>query len=189
MAQPIYKLLYPNAQLGAQLLQISSVALIFIALNQTISGSLQGIGKIFAPATGLLMGCIAKFFLNVVLIRQTAINIYGAPISSIACQLISFTYGFSVLCRQTSVKLNLKKYIIKPLTAAVLMGISALVVYKAAMFVCKINIIALFAAIVFAAAVYFVAVFKLKILTDDEIEQLPAGNALLGKLKKLGFYK
>lgn len=189
LAEPIYKLIYPNAQLGAQLLQISSIALIFIALNQTISGSLQGIGKIFVPATGLLMGCIAKFILNVVLIRQTSINIYGAPISSIVCQVISFSYGFTVLCRHTSVKLSMKKYIIKPLTASVLMGAAALIVYKALMYACNINIISLFAAIAAAVCIYFTAVLKMNILTADEIEQLPAGNTLLSKLKKLGFYK
>lgn len=189
MAQPIYKLLYPNAQLGAQLLQISSIALIFIALNQTISGSLQGIGKIFVPATGLLMGCIAKFILNVVLIRQTAINIYGAPISSIVCQVISFSYGFTVLCRQTSVKLELKKYIIKPLAASAVMGAAALAVYNLLMMICKINIISLFAAILAAGCIYFAAVLKLKILSADEIEQLPAGVRILKALKKIGFYR
>lgn len=189
MAEPIYKLLYPNAQLGAKLLQISSVALIFIALNQTISGSLQGIGKIFVPATGLLMGCIAKFILNVILIRQPSINIYGAPISSIVCQVISFIYGFSVLRKQTSVKLELKKYIIKPLFASILMGITAVLVYKLFMAVCSINIISLFAAIGAAMCVYFIAVLKLKILTADEIEQLPAGVKILTALKKFGLYK
>lgn len=189
MAEPIYKLLYPNAQLGARLLQISSVALIFIALNQTISGSLQGIGKIFAPATGLLMGCVAKFVLNVILIRQPSINIYGAPISSIACQVISFSYGFSVLRKQTSVKLGFKKYIVKPLAASVLMGVAAIVVYRAAMLACNINVIALFAAIAVAVCAYFFAVIKLKILTDEEVEQLPAGVKILGILRKFGLYK
>ena len=97
LAKPIYGLLYPNAQLGYDLLQISAVAMIFTALNQTLSGSLQGVGKIFTPAKGLLLGCIVKFILNVILIRRPEINIYGAPISSIACQVISFMYSFSVL--------------------------------------------------------------------------------------------
>lgn len=188
MAEPIYLLLYPNAKLGSELLQISSVALIFIALNQTISGSLQGIGKIYVPATGLLMGCIAKFILNVILIRQPSINIYGAPISSIACQVISFAYGFTILCRHTSLKLNLKKYILKPLIAAVGMGACAVAVYRIVMMLCGLNIAALFAAIAVAVVVYLLFVLFLKILTSEEIEQLPAGNMLLKKLQSLGFY-
>jgi len=175
--------------MGFELLQISSIALIFIALNQTISGSLQGIGKIYAPATGLLMGCIAKFILNVLLIRQPGINIYGAPISSVACQVISFSYGFSVLKKNTGVKLSFKKYILKPLLASFAMGVSAIAVYKGVMYVLKINVVAVFAAIVVAVAVYAVCVMLLKIMTEDEIEQLPAGGKLLSILKKSGFYK
>lgn len=189
MAQPIYALLYPNAQLGAQLLQISSIALIFIALNQTISGSLQGIGKIYAPATGLLRGCIAKFILNIVLIRQPSINIYGAPISSIACQVISFSYGFTILCKNTSVKLSLKKYILKPLIASLIMGACALGVYKVVMLLTNLNIIALGMAIAIAVVIYVLLIICFKILSAEEITQLPAGDIILKNLQRFGFYK
>ena len=197
LAQPIYQILYPNAQLGYDLLQISAVALIFIALNQTISGSLQGIGKIYAPATGLLIGCIVKFILNVILIRQPQINIYGAPISSIVCQVISFSYGFTVLSKQLSLKLTLGKYVLKPLLAAGIMGGVALGVYKAAIlglgalissaFIS--NLIATLLAILIAAVVYFILVACFRILSAHEIEMLPMGRKLLAVLKKTGLYK
>lgn len=197
LAQPIYQILYPNAQLGYDLLQISAVALIFIALNQTISGSLQGIGKIYAPATGLLIGCIVKFILNVILIRQPQINIYGAPISSIVCQVISFSYGFTVLSKQLSLKLTLGKYVLKPLLAAGIMGGVALGVYKAAIlglgalissaFIS--NLITTLLAILIAAVVYFILVACFRILSAHEIEMLPMGRKLLAVLKKTGLYK
>ena len=102
LGQPIYQMLYPNVPDGYQLLQLSALSLVFIALNQTISGSLQGIGKIYVPATGLLLGCITKFILNTILIRQPSINIYGAPIGSIICQIISFSYSFTILSKTVS---------------------------------------------------------------------------------------
>ncbi len=197
LAQPIYQILYPNAQLGYDLLQISAVALIFIALNQTISGSLQGIGKIYAPATGLLIGCIVKFILNVILIRQPQINIYGAPISSIVCQVISFSYGFTVLSKQLSLKLTLGKYVLKPLLAAGIMGGVALGVYKAAILglgalissAFILNLITTLLAILIAAVVYFILVACFRILSAHEIEMLPMGRKLLAVLKKTGLYK
>ena len=197
LAQPIYQILYPNAQLGYDLLQISAVALIFIALNQTISGSLQGIGKIYAPATGLLIGCIVKFILNVILIRQPQINIYGAPISSIVCQVISFSYGFTVLSKQLSLKLTLGKYVLKPLLAAGIMGGVALGVYKAAILglgalissAFILNLITTLLAILIAAVVYFILVAYFRILSAHEIEMLPMGRKLLAVLKKTGLYK
>lgn len=193
LAEPIYRILYPNARLGFDLLQISSVALIFIALNQTISGSLQGLGKIYAPATGLLMGCIAKFILNVILIRQPAINIYGAPISSVVCQVISFSYGFTVLSRQISVEITLKKYVIKPLLASAAMGAAAFGVYKLLMMVLPNgflgNTLATAAAIILAAILYFVIIFASRLLNREEIEMLPAGHKILWLLQKFNLYK
>ncbi len=189
LAQPIYGLLYPNAQLGSDLLQISAAAMVFTALNQTLSGSLQGVGKVFAPATGLLIGCIAKFILNVLLIRRPEINIYGAPISSVVCQIISFAYSFSVLKNQVHIKTNLSKYVVKPLISAGLMAVAAYFIHMGIMHISHSNTISLILSIAIAACVYFTSVFSLKILTEDEVKQLPSGTVLLSLLKKVGFYK
>lgn len=184
LAEPIYKLIYPNAPFGYDLLQLSSIALIFIALNQTISGSLQGIGKVFAPATGLLMGCIAKFVLNVVLIRQPSINIYGAPISSIACQVISFTYGFSVLAKNMSLKFSFIKYILKPVGCAASMGVCAWAVYKLSMLVLHSNLISVALSILAAVVIYFALVIAFKVLDDEEIKMLPMGDKIYKLLNR-----
>lgn len=189
LAKPIYGLLYPNAQLGYDLMQISAVAMVFTALNQTMSGSLQGVGKVFAPATGLLIGCAVKFIMNIILIRQPQINIYGAPISSIACQVISFTYSLSVLKKQISLKINPIKYVVKPLISVMLMGIVAYFINLAALTLIGSKIIATGLAIGFAAVIYVVSIFLLKILTEDEVIQLPSGVKILALLKKAGFYK
>ncbi len=184
LAEPIYGLIYPNAKYGYDLLQLSSIALIFIALNQTISGSLQGLGKVFAPATGLFIGCIAKLILNIVLIRQPNIHIYGAPISSIACQVISFSYGFTILAKNMSVKLGLIKYIVKPLSCAVTMGLVTWGVYSLLFTLTSSNIISLAISILVAVLVYFAMVILLKVLNEDEIKMLPMGEKILKLAKR-----
>lgn len=189
LAKPIYGLLYPNAQLGYDLMQISSIAMIFTALNQTLSGSLQGVGKIFTPAKGLLLGCIAKFILNVILIRQPEINIYGAPISSIVCQVISFTYSFSVLQKVIVLKINPVKYVIKPIIAGGAMGVTAFLVHRLFMLLTHSNLVSIIPAICIAAIVYFVLIFATKTLSEAEVKELPSGARILTVLKKLGFYK
>ncbi len=184
LAHPIFKLLYPNAADGWQLLQLSSIALIFIALNQTISGSLQGIGKIFAPATGLLIGCVAKFILNTILIRQPSINIYGAPLGSIFCQIISFAYGYTVLSRNIPVSFSAGKYILKPLGCSAVMGIAAFLIYKALFALTASNIISVFAAIISAVIIYFALIFVTHTLNREEIEMLPMGDKLYRLLSR-----
>lgn len=184
LAHPIFKLLYPNAADGWQLLQLSSIALIFIALNQTISGSLQGIGKIFAPATGLLIGCVAKFILNTILIRQPSINIYGAPLGSIFCQIISFAYGYTVLSRNIPVSFSAGKYILKPLGCSAVMGIVAFLIYKALFALTASNIISVFAAIISAVIIYFALILVTHTLNREEIEMLPMGDKLYRLLSR-----
>ncbi len=189
LGKPIYQMLYPNVPDGYQLLQLSALSLVFIALNQTISGSLQGIGKIYVPATGLLLGCIAKFILNTILIRQPSINIYGAPIGSIICQIISFTYCFTMLSKNVSIKLGFKKYIVKPLGCSLTMGIVAYFVHKASFYITGINTIAVILAIFAAVLIYAFMLIVTNSLTKDEMEMLPMGAKLYSGLKKLKLIK
>lgn len=189
LAQPIYRIIYPNAQLGYDLLQISSIALIFTALNQTISGSLQGMGKVYTPATGLICGCVVKVILNLILIRIPSVNIYGAAISSVVCQIISFAVCFTVLARNISLKMNFVKYILKPLVAGLIMAAVAYFTHMFIMSLIKSNLIATFSAIALAAIIYFILVFKLGIMSDEEIKMLPAGDKLFRFLKKIKILK
>lgn len=54
-AQPILNLLFPNANAGAVILEISSLTILFTILDQTINGALQGYGKLMIPTVSL--GC------------------------------------------------------------------------------------------------------------------------------------
>ena len=54
-AQPILNLLFPRANAGAVILQISSITILFTILDQTINGALQGFGKLMIPTVSL--GC------------------------------------------------------------------------------------------------------------------------------------
>ncbi len=76
--EPILKLLFPNQSNGVLVLQISAVSIIFIVLEQTISGTLQGLGKTIVPAIALSVGVIIKLILNLVLIPiNSDIFIFG----------------------------------------------------------------------------------------------------------------
>jgi len=189
LAKPIYGLLYPNAQLGYDLMQISAVAMIFTALNQTLSGSLQGVGKVFTPAKGLLIGCVVKLVLNIVLIRRPEINIYGAPISSIVCQIIAFTYSFCVLKKVVNLKINPTKFIVKPLISAVVMGITAFFGHWLVFTLTGSKLISIVLSIGVSAIIYFALIFVQKTLSEEEVCELPKGDKILKLLKKIKIYK
>lgn len=189
LAKPIYSIIYPNAPLGSDLLAYMAVSLIFSALSQTMSGALQGLGKALVPAVSILCGCIIKVILNILLISRPEINIYGAAISSIACQFTAFLISFIVLSKYISLKMSAKKYIIKPLLSCTIMGASAYIVYKISMSVLHSNLISTFIAIAIAVIIYAILIFSLKILSEDEVKMLPCGTALYKILVRAKIYK
>lgn len=194
LAQPIYKIIYFSTPMGYDLLAMTAISLIFSALSQTMSGALQGIGKVYVPAIGVLVGCIFKIILNVLLIRIPEINIYGAVISSIVCQFVAFLISFVVMNRYISIKIGFSKFILKPLISGICMGGVAIGVYKLTTLIINnasfvSNLISTVLAVVAAAVVYFALLFALKTLNKEEIEMLPGGKGLYSKVVKLGLYK
>ena len=194
LAQPIYKIIYPATPDGADLLSIMSVALVFSALTQTLTGALQGIGKVFVPALSILVGCVFKVALNVILIRIPEINIYGAAVSSIVCQLAAFAVNFFVLIKYIPLKITAMKYVIKPLTAGVVMGLTAWGVYSLALMIISdggymANMISTLLSIAVAGVVYIALIIGMKIMDKEDILLLPSGERIYSLLKKTKLYR
>lgn len=193
MSQPIYNIIYPATPDGADLLAMMSVALVFSALTQTLTGALQGIGKVYVPAVGILIGCVCKVILNITLIRIPSVNIYGAAISSIVCQLAAFLVNFLVLIRYIPLKITAMKYIIKPLGAGIIMGAVAIGIYTLIHSVMGTgyvsNLVSAVTAIAVAGALYIAELFIFKIMDKSDILLLPAGAKIYKFLTKTGLYK
>ena len=188
LADPILKMLYPNASDGAHILQIAAVTMVFVGINHTIQGSLFGLGKMYTPALALLIGCVIKIGLNLVLITNPNINIYGAVISSFICQFVVFMIVYITMKRNIKVKFEPVKHIIKPLLAGLIMG--AVIFFINYLFNGVIrNSILTIINIMIGAIVYLISVFALKILSKDEILMLPKGEKIYNLLVKLKFYK
>lgn len=187
LADPILRMLYPNASDGAHILQIASITMIFIAINQTLNGALFGLNKLYIPAIATTIGSVIKFVLNMILIRNPNINIYGAAISSLICQFISFFITWRVTKKEINLKLDFKKNIFKPIIAGAVMGIAILVIYNLLKASTNNVILTLFA-IIIGAVIYVLAIAYIKVLDKDEILSLPMGDKAYKILKKLKIY-
>lgn len=188
LANPILKVLYPSAPDGAILLIISTFNMILIALNYIINGGLYGVGKVNVPVIALTCGIIVKVILNVILVSNPKINIYGAAISSIICQVISFVISYVALKREIKLELNVKNYIIKPLVSAITMGIFAIGAYK----ILNINFgntISTVLAISVGAIVYGMMIIITRTFSKEDIHILPYGKKIYKILTKMKLYK
>ena len=186
-AQQILNLLYPRANEGTLLLQIVSISIIFSILEQTINGALQGFGKVIIPAVSLGIGVIVKLILNIFLLSIPEINIYGAAIGTIACNMIGFTISFIALKRYIKLDISLKRIIIKPMIATVMMGGSSYILYNLLKCIISGNR-ATIISIIFSIIIYIILVFILKIYNKDEIYMLPKGRTIYKILEKIKIY-
>lgn len=188
LAEPILTMLYPNASDGAHILQIAAVTMIFVAMNHTLQGSLFGLGKMYVPALALLTGSVVKICLNLILIRNPNINIYGAMISSFVCQIITFTIIYTTLKKSIDFKIDVKNGILKPLLSGIIMSLVIIVTY---ILLNKIlgNSLTTIICILLGAVSYLILILLLKTLSKNDICSLPKGEKIYNLLVKLKFYK
>ena len=184
LAQPILNLIYPTASDGAEVLMVYAIAMIFIALNQTITGGLYGLNKTYIPAIALIVGIIIKFVLNIVLISNPNIEIMGAGISTIICQFVAFL--ICAISLQKNIKLHLKcwRMVIAPIFASIFMGVCTYFINQGLNTMIGQNMSTIIS-IILGAVIYIITIFVLKILKKEDIMMIPFGTKIYAVLVKL----
>lgn len=186
-ADPILKLLFPNASEGALILQIASFTILFTVLAQTINGALQGLGKIFIPAVALGTGVLVKLILNLILVPIPSIGVNGAAFSSVVCHIISFSIGFYVLRRSIKLDLGFMKFVFKPIIATFIMSVCSYVIYMKLSLLMTTQL-ATIIALLSAVILYLLAIIILKVFTREDINMLPYGKKINNLLTKFNLY-
>jgi len=181
-AEPILKLLFPNAYLGKTMLQISSLSIVFVAINQTVGGVLQGLNKVKITIIAIAVGSVIKLLLNLILLQVKSLNINGAIIATIFSHFVTFIISYMYLKKYIRLRFNINKFIIKPIIATVSMSIISWYIYNNSLILNSKNI-TLVCALFIGIIVYILAIILLRILSKEEIYMLPYGNKLYNRRK------
>ena len=188
LADPILKMLYPTASNGAGVFMIASVSMILTALSQTMTGGLYGVNQSKIPAIAAGLGAAIKFILNMILIRNPNIGIYGASISSFVYAIIVFFISYKVMNRCVNMHIKFRKHILKPVLSAIGMGLIVLGAHK--LFNMALgNTISTILAILTGAISYCALILFSKTLTKEDILMIPYGTKIYDILVKLKIYK
>ena len=192
-AEPILKLLYPNASSGAWIMQVCVIATIFTAMEQTINGALQGLGKVMVPAAALTIGVLCKLILNLILVPiSTEVcplgGATGAAFATDVCHIVAFCIVFAVLRRTVNLKLKFSKMVIKPIIASAMMAVVSYGTYILLNGIIAQNMATIIALIV-AVIVYVLSILVLRIFNEEDILMLPYGQKIYAVLVKVGIYK
>ena len=181
-------MLYPTASDGAGVFMIASVSMILTALSQTLTGGLYGVNQWKIPAIAAGLGAVIKFILNMVLISNPNIGIYGASISSLIYQIIVFFICYNVMNRCVNMHIKFRTHILKPVISGLGMGVIVFLGYK--LFNNFLgNTISTIISIALGAITYVLFILFTKTLTKDDIMMIPYGAKIYNILVKFGIYR
>ncbi len=187
LADPILRMLYPNASEGAYVFQIAAIQMVFLAINHVYQGALFGLGKEYTPVVALLIGSVVKVILNLILIRNPNINIYGAVISSLICQLVIFGIIYRVTKKTIDFKINIKNAVAKPILSGLVMGTIIFIFYKLVNTILG-NTITTVICVFLGMIVYTISIILFKTLEKEDFYLLPKGEKIYNMLVKLKLY-
>ncbi|KNZ43212.1 putative polysaccharide biosynthesis protein [Acetobacterium bakii] len=174
----IFDLLFPGSPYGGAILSTLSYATIFMMLSNTFQSILQSIDRFRVPLINLGVAIIIRFVTGWIFLAIPAINIYGIVISSI----ITFAYltvaNFLSVRRFTGVEIDFFHTLIKPLFAALIMGLATSIVFKGVSSFAGI-FLGLLVAMAVGVCVYGVIMILIKGITEEEIGYLPGNRYLM----------
>ena len=188
LADPILKMLYPTASDGAGVFMIASVSMILTALASTLTGGLYGVNQSKIPAIAAGLGAFIKFILNMILISNPNIGVYGASISSFVYAVIVFFICYKVMNRCVNMHIKFKTHVMKPLMSAIGMGVIVFCGYSLLSNVFG-NTVSTILSILLGAISYCLLILFTKTLTKEDILNIPYGTKLYKVLVKFGIYK
>ncbi|MDP2892339.1 MAG: polysaccharide biosynthesis protein [Bacillota bacterium] len=199
LSRPILELLYGRLNntllptgtamdLATQLLQVLAIGIFFLSIVQTMTGVLQGIGRVVIPVINLLIGAAVKVVLTLVLVGDPAINIVGAAYSTIACYAVAAILNIIFVIKQTRLRFRVLDFIIKPALAAA--GMGALVYFGQKLLEGPVGAkVSTVIAIVAGAIVYFMLILLFGALKPEDMAFMPGGAKLSRLMNKIGIWR
>lgn len=120
LAEPLTSVIFNNAQ-AAVPLRIVSWGVFFIAIQQSTSGIIQGIGKTKIPARNLFIGALVNAFINYYLTALPAFGIKGASIGTVSGFAVAAILNLISLKYYTDFRIKVKQFILKPIVTVSIM--------------------------------------------------------------------
>lgn len=195
LSDPIMNVIYwgevGSAGEGGRLLMILSVGSFFLCMTTVLTGIMQAGGQERLSMGFAVLGSLVKILANRVLIANPAINIYGAPLGTLACYGTICILDFLFLKKCLGAYPSLRKIFVRPLVSTAVMGVSAFGVYQ----MCRLilgaapgrMLMAVYLAVSIGAAVvvYLVMVIMTRSITAEDMKLIPKGEKL-AKFLKMG---
>lgn len=185
LSYPIMSLFFGGnvAVIGAKVLKIMGLSVIFIAACTPVCSMLQAIGKISLPLKFFVVGMGIKILINYLFVRNVNLNIQGAAVGSLLAYIYIFFGLFYCLCKHAKVRPNLLNCVLKPLISAIICCSFAAAIYNVFASV-MFQKIAVLLSIAVSAVIYLIFLVLLRTFSAEEMKIFPGGEKIEKLLEK-----
>lgn len=129
LATPIMGLLYDLPEAGPVLAALA-MSCLFLGLNQTTAGILQGLGRSDLPVWSLVAGAGVKVVFTYVFTGLPALGIRGAAWATVVTFIVAAMLNARFINSLVGLPWNLNEFVLKPLGATLAMGAVVIFGYK-----------------------------------------------------------
>lgn len=175
--------------LGAAMLRIGAVSVIFYCLSTLTNGILQGMGKMRVPVRHSAISVVVNIVVLWLLLTYTDCKTYGLVFATMAFSLVMCLLNAHSIKKYTGFHQEITKTFIKPALSAAVMGVVCFLIQYAVQSVLPFGRVCFAICVIIAvpvgALIYFAAIIKLKVFTEEELTKIPKGNLIVKLAKKL----
>lgn len=198
LAEPILELLFTSNEaiflsadgaaflsnrVAAPMLTLLAPAVVFSGLVSVSGAVLQGSGWEQKSILSTFLGVGAKALSSWILIGIPSIGYLGIPLSTLICYLVMFSTNLYFLSRYASYRIQFRKVLFRPLFCSLCLAVAVVVFRFATKYFLPASVSTV-GAILFAALIYAIVLFKSGSFSKEDVLMLPKGEHILSFLTK-----
>ena len=163
---------------------IMGVAAFFVCMVLMENAILQANGREMLPMITMIVGGVVKVALNYFLVAQPRINIYGAPVGTLASYVVMAVMNFVFMCYVLDKNPKLRNILIKPFLCSAVMGGCAWGLYGLCDRFLRFGsarlhmLLCMGIAILAAVAVYLIFAVATRMITREDMRLIPGGERI-----------
>ena len=183
---PIMSLLFPkiDASVAGPLLSLLALAAVFVSIQLLCNAILQANNMVNLPVLVVVVGGVVKIIVNYLLVGNSAVRIYGAPVGTICCFAVIALTEMYIIRRAIPSAPRFGRAIAKPLVASAVMAACAWAVHGLLAGPLKLSTrLAVLPAIAIAVLVYLALVLALHAISREDLALMPKGDKIARLLR------
>lgn len=194
LAKPIMMVIFhqpESLEISSVLLTCMAVSIIFYGLSTLTQAILQSIGRMKTPIINATAAVVihAGIMIGTMMLLDEKYSLYCYVFSTVLYSLILCILNQCSVHHYLKYRQGAVKTFLLPILASVVMGAAVFGVYQGLYYLCKINIVALAAAVFVGVMVYFILIIRWKVVSEAELTGMPKGRMLTGIARKLRILK